>query len=1243
MPIQIPLTIQIDLLNEHLSQIKKHLLWYGVNCFISYSWGESKNKEKVTRLAEDLRKAGIKVLFDLDHNQLNSSIGKFIEKINSVQYVILAGSKTLITKYTEKIDCILNQEIAKIHDKFIGNNSAVVGISLNDDLQNCLPDFLKDKIRGRYTNEFNIYAKVTLDLLHYFAPYEIKRNIKTIIENFNEAITIIKYSIPTKTLLEHGSMKHLQLLGKIAINIDDLLKKDYLKTLNSGLSFQLEKTNFFASLVYLTYQNDNHIMTKTEKVEKCKYNDFVDSFSCETKNIMIQGDSGVGKSMLCKFIVYSWASNEKLLDFKFVFFIKANNLNESRYPFLQHKKYKEIDIVIKECFLHTLTEISSVLLETNINYEKYKILWIIDEYDGYLSNIPKHLQHVFKSIISNPYIILTSRNHPEKFPYYQITGFTEDTQRFYIDLFFDSLDSTKNKNVKKKLLHFLSGNYLVNKLCLIPMYLEFMCNIWLNIAHENVNISITDLYQEFFISIINKFLIEKEGLQSDHLRAKYEISIRFYRPLLALKEISFFILKQNRDIFTCEELEKHSSRLFNSSEQKQLFPYLFDDILKIGIISRNGNNLQFIDPSLKMFFVAKYLMDDLQKSTNLYDHQNFKANFTWFVRNYKYIKNNDLLFSFVSGLLNLLNKNNDFSESLFLKEIIMLFWRNIFSNNLDFVGINHSCLLLRCLKETDYNMTFTENPEIKSYIYEHLPNILKYIWLNNISGCINMFLSVFNDPNIIGIIISLDLLKDVINFIAHMDRPCSDSILSNLLKNCNPDYRKKLLALVNEKLLIISNIEDDITGKYFAISRQEDESNNETFLINLLQSSNLKSKRAALEIISVQNLNSKKIITLLCTLAADVDFLRSKDIQEHILQIDPSDDQQLIDNKDIINELIEMDKLSFLCIDILYNTHGDTGEFLKILDRIYGKATSPSIKNKLISIACNSKNDLETEENVWGDTDITDSCILTDDEIINKIADEIINKEEYIKYITNNYKKINWQTICLNVETLIKLEQKILDFLIDRNIFLSNTPFINLMDAYAVECANNVLLGTLIIKRIFFNCHNEVLTIKNNGIMIYNENMVFLEVDTFGEGGYMVFIKKFTKLFYDFTQKNNLPVEHKITSFILGKETPYYELHNCGSENRSTYICTYVELSEPNFTAKVNSPRSEQCLSEEEFSMSSTLSCSLLGQYRINSQLKTLSFETKSDSEPETTISIKTQNSIATTIAHQRLNLSLRS
>jgi hypothetical protein len=497
-----------------------------------------------------------------------------------------------------------------------------------------------------------------------------------------------------------------------------------------------------------------------------------------------------------------------------------------------------------------------------------------------------------------------------------------------------------------------------------------------------------------------------------------------------------------------------------------------------------------------------------------------------------------------------------------------------------------------------------------------------------------MFLSVFNDPNIMEIIISLDLLKDTIDFMAHTDKSCRSSVLSNLLSVGESHCSKKILDFVYKKLSTTLNIENDIVSKYFAFSTKGAPSN-EKFLTTLLQGS-LKHKRTALEIILIQIFDNQNIIRLLHKLAPDMNPYRTCNIIGKILQIDASNKQQLIDNEDIINELIEMENLSCLCIDVLYNLHGYTAEFSEILRVTYEKTISSTIKDKTESIRLDLEENLKEDNDFWHVAEIDyGNSMSTDydtDCEIGSEADFEADPEEYIKDINANYQSINWQTIFLDVETIVKLGQEILEFLIDNNIFLVNTPLINLINAYAAAYPNNVSsLATLIIKRIFFNCEQEVLTIKNTGIMVYNENVVFLEVNTWNEGKFMSFINAFTKLFYDFAKTHHFDLEHKQTSF-----TPGYELQICESTQRSTYVCAYAELSEPSFKAIENSIHSEQGISDEDHSTSSisTFKHGFFGYYT-----KDLSFK-KSDSKPPTPISTKVQDSIVTTtITRQRLCL----
>jgi small GTP-binding protein len=68
-------------------------------CFISYAWGDAKQEQWVNRLAVDLRKAGVGVLFDRWHNLPGSSITEFVGLITTADFAIVVGTPLLQQKY----------------------------------------------------------------------------------------------------------------------------------------------------------------------------------------------------------------------------------------------------------------------------------------------------------------------------------------------------------------------------------------------------------------------------------------------------------------------------------------------------------------------------------------------------------------------------------------------------------------------------------------------------------------------------------------------------------------------------------------------------------------------------------------------------------------------------------------------------------------------------------------------------------------------------------------------------------------------------------------------------------------------------------------------------------------------------------------------------------------------------------------------------------------------------------------
>ncbi len=88
------------------------------SCFISYAWGVAEHEKWVVTLARDLRKADVGVILDRWHSPPGSDINRFIEQINSAEYVIAVGTAAYLKKYKAKDrDAVVNAEIVLINSR----------------------------------------------------------------------------------------------------------------------------------------------------------------------------------------------------------------------------------------------------------------------------------------------------------------------------------------------------------------------------------------------------------------------------------------------------------------------------------------------------------------------------------------------------------------------------------------------------------------------------------------------------------------------------------------------------------------------------------------------------------------------------------------------------------------------------------------------------------------------------------------------------------------------------------------------------------------------------------------------------------------------------------------------------------------------------------------------------------------------------------------------------------------------
>ena len=97
-------------------------------CFISYAWGVPYHERWVLQLAKDLRNADIDVLLDKWNSPPGSDLVRYIDQILKSEFVIVAGTPSLLQKYDSNIsDPVVAAELRLINLRLSKTANIAVG------------------------------------------------------------------------------------------------------------------------------------------------------------------------------------------------------------------------------------------------------------------------------------------------------------------------------------------------------------------------------------------------------------------------------------------------------------------------------------------------------------------------------------------------------------------------------------------------------------------------------------------------------------------------------------------------------------------------------------------------------------------------------------------------------------------------------------------------------------------------------------------------------------------------------------------------------------------------------------------------------------------------------------------------------------------------------------------------------------------------------------------------------------
>ncbi|CAF1232750.1 unnamed protein product [Adineta steineri] len=408
----------------------------------------------------------------------------------------------------------------------------------------------------------------------------------------------------------------------------------------------------------------------------------------QEKKVLVFGRAGIGKSTFCRYIAYQWAMGLCWTQYELLALIPLRRLTTNRYPPLPiGQSYSLIDLVKKEIFSYDLSESEDKLLKKH--FDARKTLWILDGYDEIVQNVPSHLECLFEQLLKTPHHILTSRPYQNSLAYHvqmEITGFTDDNIKQYVQQFFNQikneLDNSLNKS--QKLFRFLQTNRSIWGVAHIPVNLELICSLWSNedfiLTKE---LTITSLYTVMIEWLCRRYLsMPNKKIQN---LSKDDVNQRCEKELAFLENLAFNGMKSNTIIL--------QSELLNEALKKDSsFNHLH--ILNMGILksfNKQGINTQietdkdhyFVHLSFQEYFTARYLIKALKNSSTHPEEMKF-------IQREKYNQRYALVFTFLAGLSNEADSNT----------CLNIFWGLILTSPIDLLGIRHMQLIISCIEET---------------------------------------------------------------------------------------------------------------------------------------------------------------------------------------------------------------------------------------------------------------------------------------------------------------------------------------------------------------------------------------------------------------------------------------------------------------------------------------------------------------------------------------------------------------
>ena len=341
------------------------------------------------------------------------------------------------------------------------------------------------------------------------------------------------------------------------------LEDHYQKTATVPTSVWSKKSVVDIHQIYtrLSWVKEEQTPTGTTQSELKHYSDLftANKNGVIPKRILVQGQTGIGKSTFVKKLLVDWvevnkaAGDEQAAVLKNFELVVAVNLKEV-------SKCQSLKDVIR--LSNVFAKEDKCMTENLVDYisnNQEKVLLIFDGYDEYRSGCDSEIYEIFSgnSLRSCCVLITTRISKADELRgsedlHAEITGFSQVDREDFMRRFLNSEEASKLEN--------LLYERQLGELAKVPLLLLFFCLLWRKGQSKSFPKSKTKLYVDIVQFVLNHSHSKKTG---DETKTKQYVKLNFFKEILSeigkvalqslLKDDHLFEYSQLSDSVRCDE------------------------------------------------------------------------------------------------------------------------------------------------------------------------------------------------------------------------------------------------------------------------------------------------------------------------------------------------------------------------------------------------------------------------------------------------------------------------------------------------------------------------------------------------------------------------------------------------------------------------------------------------------------------------------------------------------------------